>query len=53
MRKDVAEQLRRLKQEPGKGLWPRVVEHMGGDTLTLSDTKTFTSGVVALHYRAQ
>jgi dihydrofolate reductase len=35
----------------GKG--PRLFEQMGVNTLKLLDTKTFTSGVVALHYQPQ
>jgi dihydrofolate reductase len=82
---DTAEQIRRLKQEPGKSLLqygvgelthtmlkhglvdelrilvfpfafgegPRIFEHMGVTTLNLLDTKTFSSGVVALHYQPQ
>ena len=30
---------------------PRIFEHMGVNTLKLVDTKTFSSGVVALHYQ--
>jgi dihydrofolate reductase len=80
---DVAEEIRRLKQESGKGLLqygvgelthtmlkhglvdefrflvspfsfgegPRIFEQMGVNTLKLVDTKTFSSGVVALHYQ--
>jgi dihydrofolate reductase len=80
---DVAEEIRKLKQESGKGLLqygvgelthtmlkhglvdelrilvypftfgegPRIFEHMGVNTLKLMDTKTFSSGVVALHYQ--
>jgi dihydrofolate reductase len=80
---DVAEEIRKLKQEPGNGLLqygigeltqtmlkhglvdefrllvfpfvfgegPRMFERMGVHTLKLLDTKTFSSGVVALHYR--
>jgi dihydrofolate reductase len=82
---DVAEEIRKLKQEPGKSLlqygvgelthtmlkhglvdelrilvFPfafgegqRIFEHMGVNTLKLLDTRTFTSGVVALHYQPQ
>jgi dihydrofolate reductase len=82
---DVAEEISKLKQEPGKsllqygvgelthtilkhglvdefrmlvfpfafGAGPRVFEHMGVTTLKLLDTKTFSSGVVALHYQPQ
>ena len=82
---DVAEEIRKLKQEPGKSLLqygvgelthtmlehglvdefrllvfpfafgegPRIFEHMGVNTLKLLDTKTFSSGVVALHYEPQ
>ena len=82
---DVAEEISKLKQEPGKsllqygvgelthtilkhglvdefrmlvfpfafGAGPRVFEHMGVNTLKLLDTRTFSSGVVALHYRPQ
>ena len=80
---DVAEEIRKLKQESGKsllqygvgelthtmleaglvdefrllvfpfsfGAGPRIFEHMGVNTLKLLDTKTFSSGVVALHYQ--
>src|SRR5262245_35030190 len=83
MQGDVAEEIRKLKQEPGKsllqygvgelthtmlqhglvdefrflvfpfafGAGPRIFEHMGVTTLKLLDTKTFSSGVVALHYQ--
>ena len=82
---DVAEQIRKLKQEPGKSLLqygagelthtmlkaglvdelralvypftfgegPRVFEHMGVTVLKLLETKTFSSGVIALHYEPQ
>jgi len=82
---DVAEEIKKLKQEPGKSLLqygvgelthtmlkyglvdelrvlvypfafgegPRIFEHMGVNTLELLDTKTFSSGVVALHYQPQ
>jgi dihydrofolate reductase len=80
---DVVGEIRKLKQESGKGLLqygvgelthtmlkhglvdelrilvfpfsfgegPRIFEHMGVNALSLLDTKTFSSGVVALHYR--
>ena len=32
---------------------PRIFDHMGINTLKLLDTKTFSSGVVALHYQPQ
>ncbi len=32
---------------------PRVFEHMGIATLTLLETKVFSSGVIALHYQPQ
>ena len=80
---DVAEEIRKLKQESGNNLLqygvgelthtmleaglvdefrllvfpfcfgegPRIFEHMGVNTLKLLDTKTFSSGVVALHYQ--
>ena len=35
------------------GEGPRIFEHMGVNTLKLLETKTFTSGVVALHYQPQ
>jgi dihydrofolate reductase len=35
------------------GEGPRIFEHMGVNTLRLLDTKTFSSGVVALHYQPQ
>jgi dihydrofolate reductase len=82
---DVAEEIRKLKHEPGTSLvqygvgeltrtmlqhglvdelrllvfpfacgeGPRIFEHMGINTLKLLKTKTFTSGVVALHYQPQ
>jgi dihydrofolate reductase len=82
---NVAEEIKKLKQEPGKSLLqygvgelthtmlehglvdafcilvypfafgegPRIFERMGVHTLKLLDTKTFTSGVVALHYQPQ
>lgn len=82
---DVAEAIRKLKQEPGKDLvqygagelthtmlkaglvdefrilvypftfgdGPRIFEHMGVNILKLIETKTFSSGVVALHYEPQ
>jgi dihydrofolate reductase len=82
---DVAEEIRKLKQEPGEsmvqygvgeltrtmlehglvdefrilvypfvfGEGPRVFEHMGVHTLKLTDTRKFSSGVVALHYQPQ
>jgi dihydrofolate reductase len=82
---EVAEEIRKLKQEPGKSLlqygvgeltqtllkhglvdelrilvFPfafgeglRIFEHMGVNTLKLLETKTFSSGVVALHYQPQ
>src|SRR5258707_15473259 len=85
MKGDIAEEIRKLKQEPGKSLlqygvgelthtmlehrlvdelrvlvYPfafgeglRIFEHMGVHTLKLLDTKTFSSGVVALHYQPQ
>jgi len=80
---DVVEEIRKLKQEPGKGLvqygvgelthtmltqglvdelhilvypftfgeGPRIFDHMGVNPLKLLDTKTFSSGVVALRYQ--
>jgi dihydrofolate reductase len=82
---DVAQKIKKLKQEAGKSLLqygvgeltrtmlkhglvdefrilvypfafgegPRVFEHMGVNTLKLLHTKTFSSGVVALHYQPQ
>jgi dihydrofolate reductase len=82
---NVAEEIRNLKQAPGKSLLqygvgelthtmlksglvdefrmlvypfafgegPRIFEQMGVNTLKLLDTKTFSSGVVALHYQPQ
>jgi len=82
---DVAEEIRKLKQEPGNSLLqygvggltdtmlkhglvdelrllvfpftfgegPRIFEHMGVNTLKLLETKSFSSGVVALHYQPQ
>ena len=80
---DVAEAIKELKQEQGKGLLqygvgeltntmlkaglvdefrilvypftfgegPRIFDHMGINTLKLLETRTFSSGVVALHYK--
>jgi dihydrofolate reductase len=80
---DVAEEIRKLKQESGTSLLqygvgelthtmlkhglvdefrilvfpfsfgegPRIFEHMGVNTLKLLGTRTFSSGVVALHYQ--
>src|SRR5688572_452778 len=85
MKGDVAEEIRRLKEQPGKGLLqygvgelthtmfnnglvdelrilvfpftfgegPRIFDQMGLNTLKLLETKTFSSGVVALHYEPQ
>ena len=82
---DVVEEIRKLKQEPGKSLLqygvgeltqtmlqaglidefrilvhpftsgegPRIFEQMGVTTLKLLNTRTFSSGVVALHYQPQ
>jgi dihydrofolate reductase len=82
---DVAEQVKMLKQKPGKSLLqygigelthtllkhdlvdefrllmfpfsfgegPRIFEHMGVNTMKLLDTKTFSSGAVALCYQPQ
>ena len=82
---DVAEEIRKLKQESGKhllqygvgelthtmlqhglvdelrllvfpfsfGAGPRIFEHMGVNTLKLVETKTFSSGALALHYQPQ
>jgi dihydrofolate reductase len=82
---DVVEEIRKLKQEPGKSLLQygvgelthtmlkqglvdelrilvnpftfgegsRIFEQMGVNTLKLLETKTFSSGVVALHYQPQ
>lgn len=82
---DVAETIRKLKQEPGQSLLqygvgelthtmlkaqlvdeirllvypfafgegPRIFEHMGVNVLKLVEMKTFSSGVVALHYEPQ
>lgn len=35
------------------GAGPRIFDHMGVNTLKLVETKTFSSGVVALHYEPQ
>jgi dihydrofolate reductase len=83
MKGDIAEEIRKLKQESGKSLLqygvgelthtmlkhglvdefrflvfpfafgegPRIFEQMGVTTLKLVDTRTFSSGVVALHYQ--
>lgn len=82
---DIVEEIKKLKQEPGKSLLqygvgelthtmlkhrlvdefrvlvypfvfgegPRIFEHMGVNALTLLDSRTFSSGVVALHYQPQ
>jgi dihydrofolate reductase len=82
---DAAEEIKKLKQEPGKALLqygvgeltqtmlthglvdelrilvypftfgdgPRLFDRMGVTTLKLLETKTFSSGVVALHYQPQ
>src|SRR5215216_2781132 len=82
---DAAEEIRKLKQAPGRDLLqygvgelthtmlkhglvdelrllvfpfafgegPRIFEQMGIQTLKLLDTKTFSSGVIALHYQPQ
>jgi dihydrofolate reductase len=82
---DAAEEIRKLKKEPGGSLvqygvgeltytmlkhglvdeirllvypfaygeGPRIFEHMGVNTLKLLETRTFSSGVVALHYQPQ
>ena len=82
---NVAEEIKKLKEQPGKslvqygvgeltramlehrlvdelrilvypftfGAGPRIFEQMGVNTLKLSDTKTFSSGVIALHYQPQ
>jgi dihydrofolate reductase len=82
---NVAEEIKKLKQDPGKSLLqygvgelthtmldhglvdelrilaypfafgegPRIFERMGVHTLKLLDTKTFSSGAVALHYQPQ
>jgi dihydrofolate reductase len=82
---DVVEEIRKLKQEPGKDLLqygvgelthtmlkhglvdefrflvspfafgegPRIFDHMGITPLKLLDTRTFSSGVVALHYQPE
>lgn len=82
---NIAEEIRKLKQEPGESLvqygvgeltetmlkhglvdefrllvypftfgeGPRVFEQMGVHTLKLLDTRTFSSGVVALQYQPQ
>ena len=79
---DVAEEIGKLKQEPGTGMLqygvgelthtmldaglvdelrllvhpfafgegPRVFEHMGVRVMKLSETRTFSSGAIALHY---
>jgi dihydrofolate reductase len=85
MKGDVVEEIRKLKQEPGKGLvqygvgelthtmlqhglvdelrilvypfsfgeGPRIFERMGVNTLKLLDSRTFSSGAVALRYQPQ
>jgi dihydrofolate reductase len=85
MKGDAAEEIGKLKQEPGKSLLqygvgelthtmlkhglvdelrllvfpfafgegPRIFEHMGVNTLKLLETRTFSSGAIALHYQPQ
>lgn len=82
---DAAEEIKKLKQQPGGSLLqygvgeltqtllkaklvdeirvlvfpfafgdgPRIFDRMGINTMKLLDTRTFTSGVVALHYQPQ
>jgi dihydrofolate reductase len=85
MRGDVADEVKKLKRQPGKSLLqyglgeltqtmlehglvdeirllvfpfafgdgPRIFDRMGLHSLKLLDTKTFSSGAVALHYQPQ
>ena len=85
IRGDAAEEIKKLKQMPGKSLLqygvgelthtmlkhglvdelrvliypftfgegPRIFDHAGVNTLKLLDSKTFSSGVVALYYQPQ
>ncbi len=47
----LVDELRLLVSPYTFGEGPRIFERMGVHTLELLDTKTFSSGVVALHYR--
>jgi dihydrofolate reductase len=49
----LVDELRILVYPFAFGQGPRIFEQMGVNTLKLLDTKTFTSGVVALHYQPQ
>lgn len=83
IKRDVVEEIRKLKQAPGAsilqygvgelthtllkhglvdelrilvfpftfGEGPRIFEHMGVNTFKLNDIRTFSSGVIALHYQ--
>src|SRR5437773_2717721 len=49
----LVDELRVLVYPFAFGEGPRIFEHMGVHTLKLLDTRTFSSGVVALHYQPQ
>jgi dihydrofolate reductase len=49
----LVDELRLLVYPFGFGEGPRILEHMGVNTLKLLDTKTFSSGVVGLYYQPQ
>jgi dihydrofolate reductase len=49
----LVDELRLLMYPFAYGEGPRIFEHMGVNTLKLLETRTFSSGVVALHYQPQ
>jgi dihydrofolate reductase len=49
----LVDELRILVYPFAFGEGPRIFEHMGVNTLKLLEAKTFSSGVVALHYQPQ
>jgi dihydrofolate reductase len=49
----LVDELRILVYPFAFGEGPRIFEHMGVHTLKLLETRTFSSGVVALHYQPQ
>ena len=53
LRYGLVDELRVLVYPFAFGEGPRIFEHMGVNTLKLLETKTFSSGVVALHYQPQ
>jgi dihydrofolate reductase len=53
LKQGLVDELRILVFPLAFGEGPRIFEHMGINTLKLLDTKTFSSGVVALHYQPQ